>query len=188
MRSFKEFAERIVEKTGLDVVGGLIEVTFLEYITENQDELSAFEIGAKRLYEEWQEEGGSFLAETDFFVKHGAHLFYLWLTEVFPFNIENLSINVTAHGAVDSQYSIQYNYQIDEIILIRTALKKHGLLNDQALENSYTFFLTNAVKSISRTFSSIINMDYKIFTANLICNQEDFSVTVDYEAAGRIRK
>ena len=188
MGSFKAFAEQILSQTRLEIAGGIIEIAFLEYIMNNQAQLSDFEAGARRLFEEWQSGGGSFLAETDFFIKHGAHLFFLWLTEVFPFNVENLNIDVGAHSAVDSQYKIHYNYQIDEMIVMRTALKKNQIYGEEAIRDVATFLLTNAVKSISKTFSSIINMDYKIFTASLDCVIDVFSIAVDYEAAGRIRK
>ncbi|MHC1592006.1 MAG: hypothetical protein ACXQS8_07960 [Candidatus Helarchaeales archaeon] len=188
MRRFKDFAETIISKTHLGIEGGITEITFLEYITSMKDELISFETKARAMHEEWSSAGGSFLSEADFFVKHGEQLFKLWLTELFPFNKDELVIKTASHGAVDSQYKISYMYGIDELILIRTALTKNGMPAEEKAPDASTYLLINATKSISKTFSSILNMDYKIFTANIEIQKDEFSLLVNYEAAGRIRK
>lgn len=188
MSNFKGFISTIIGRTGLNVSGGAMEIAFADYLTQIREELLSFQEKTGIIYEKWQSSGGAFLAETDFFIKHGIVLFSLWLTEVFPFNGDDLKIKVAALGAVDSEYQIKYTFQLDEFVFLKSALNKKNLLNDDNLKKAAILILINAIKSISNIFSTTIDLDYKIFTTRTDVIVNDFSITIDYEAAGRIKK
>lgn len=189
MEDFRNLVITVVGSTGLEIRGGQFEIAFLEYLMTLRRELLKFEAEARLVYDEWRHEGGSFKAETDFFINYGVPLFEYWLTKVYPFNKENLTVAIGRHSAVDSNYKIKYEFKKNEYMTIKSVLQSLDLTDTESdVEKAATLLLINAVKSISRTFSSLIELDYKIYTSDSNVVVDGYSIAVDYEAAGRIKK
>ena len=165
-----------------------MEIAFLEFVTELKTSLWNFEEKAKKLFTKWQSKGGGFFSDVgDFFIKQGPDLFRIWLTEIFPFNSNHLLINCSKHSAVDSQVKVSYHYQKDEIEILKNVLKVQNIINFN-LDDATSKLLANAIKIISKSFTSIIGMEYKIFTSKLeVLNANDV-IIVDFSGAGRVRK
>ncbi len=178
----------IIRNTRLEVEGGQMEIAFLEYVTELKTVLWNFEEKAKKLFTFWKEHGGGFFIDvSDFFIQQGSDLFRIWLTEIFPFNSHYLIVTCSKHSAVDSQIQVNYFYQKDELDAIREVLTVQNIINHN-LTDAASKLLVNAIKIISKSFTAIIEMEYKIFTSNIEVLDADGVVCIDFSGAGRVRK
>ena len=147
-----------------------------------------FEEKAKKLFTSWKERGGGFFTDvSDFFIKQGPDLFRIWLTEIFPFNSHYLIITCSKHSAVDSQVKVNYYYQKDEIDAIREVIAAQNIINFN-ITDAASKLLVNAIKIISKSFTAIIEMQYKIFTSALDVLDADDVICIDFSGAGRVRK
>jgi len=165
-----------------------MEIAFLEYVTELKTVLWNFEEKAKKLFTKWKAKGGGFFSDVgDFFIKQGPDLFRIWLTEIFPFSNNHLIINCSKHSAVDSQVKISYYYQKDEIEALKNILTVQNVINHN-LKDAASKLLVNAIKIISKSFTAIIEMEYKIFTSQLDVLDANEVIVVDFSGAGRVRK
>ncbi|NHI92876.1 MAG: hypothetical protein EAX96_10275 [Candidatus Lokiarchaeota archaeon] len=185
---FQKFADTIIRRTRLEVEGGIMDIAFLEYITEFKTVLWNFEEKAKKLFTSWKEKGGGFFSDVgDFFIKQGPDLFRIWLTEIFPFSSKHIIINCSKHSAVDSQVKINYYYQKNEIEALRNIMTVQNIINFD-LKDAAAKLLVNAIKIISKSFTAIIEMEYKIFTSRLDVLDANDVIIVDFFGAGRVRK
>ena len=187
LKEFVEFTNTIIEKSNLEVAGGLATKQFEDYIVAGVGKkLFEFQEKAKALYEVWGKKTGSFSTISDFFVKYGSPLFKKWLSEIFPFNSKYLLIETSKHSAVDSKISITYYFHKDETKAIRNSLFMNNLKNKTEKEAAL-FLFTHAIKSISRYFSLLIDKEYKIFTSAVDSLQvDDEIITIEFKGAGRI--
>ena len=186
---FQNFTNFVLFKTQMSVMGGVMEYTFLEYISQKEYGINDFESEAVKLYGSWQSSGGGFTSGiSDFFKTKGADLFRRWLCEVFPFNSENLSIKVDSHSEVDTQYKIKYVYEPKEVQAVKDILAIQNL-ESQVKDVMISLFI-NSVKVISRVFKTLIGEPYKIFTSSLDTNfLEDQGIfTIDFNGAGRVQE
>ena len=186
---FQNFTNFVLFKTQMSVMGGVMEYTFLEYISQKEYGISDFEAEAVKLYESWQSAGGRFTSGiSDFFKTKGADLFRSWLCEVFPFNSENLSISVDSHSEVDTQYKIKYIYEPREVQAVKDILAIQNL-ESQSKDVMISLFI-NSVKVISRVFKTLIGEPYKIFTSSLDTDflEAEGIFTIDFKGAGRVQQ
>ena len=165
-----------------------MEIAFLEYVTELKTVLWNFEEKAKKLFTAWKERGGGFFTDvSDFFIEQGQDLFQIWLTEIFPFNPHYIIITCSKHSAVDSQVNVNYFYQKDESDAIKEAMEAQNIINYN-LTDAASLLLVNAIKIISKSFTAIIGLEYKIFTSGLEVLDTGGIICVDFYGAGRVRK
>ncbi|NHI94073.1 MAG: hypothetical protein EAX96_16405 [Candidatus Lokiarchaeota archaeon] len=173
----------------MSVMGGIMEYTFLEYISQKEYGINDFETEALKLYNSWQSTGGRLTTGiSDFFKQKGSDLFKKWLSEVFPFNEENLSIDVNTHSEVDTQYNIIYVFQPKEIQAVKDILAIQKL--ESQIKDVLISLFINSVKIISRVFKTLIGEPYKIFTSSLDVDfiDEKSNCTIDFKGAGRVQE
>ena len=165
-----------------------MEIVFLEYVTELKTVLWNFEEKAKKLFTKWKSRGGGFFTDvSDFFIQQGPDLFKIWLTEIFPFSPNHIIINCSKHSAVDSQVKINYYYQKNELDVLREKMTVANIVNYD-IKDAAAKLLVNAIKIISKSFTAIIEMQYKIFTSSLNVLDANDVIVVDFFGAGRVRK
>jgi hypothetical protein len=187
-KEFVEFTNNIIAKSNLEVAGGLATKYFEDYIVTGLGEkLFEFQEKTKTLYEDWSKRAGAFLSIADFFQKNGPSLFKTWLSEIFPFKKKYLIIESGKHSAVDSQISITYYFHEEETKAIKNSLFMNNL-KEKTEKEAAIFLFTNAIKSISKYFTLLIDKEYKIFTSSLESMQiEDELITIEFKGAGRVK-
>ncbi|MHA1764743.1 MAG: hypothetical protein ACTSVK_00605 [Promethearchaeota archaeon] len=185
---FQNFTNFIMFKTQLSVMGGVMDYTYLEYISQKEYGIAEFETEAIKLFSSWKSSGGGMRSGiSDFFKQKGDELFRKWLTEVFPFNGENLSIRVDSHSEVDTQFYIKYVYGPKEITAIKDILAIQKL--EAELKDVMIKLFINSIKIISRVFKTLIGEPYKIFTSGLDVDffEDQKICTIDFKGAGRVQ-
>jgi len=187
--AFQNFTNFVIFKTQMSVLGGVMEYTFLEYISQKEYGIAEFETEAVKLFNNWKEAGGGFSSGiSNFFMTNGSELFRRWLMAVFPFNGDNLSIKVDAHSEVDTQFYIKYVYSPAEVQAIKDILSIQKL--EVPIQDVVTKLFINSIKIISRVFKTLIDEPYKIFTSSLDVDYFDDQkiFTLDFKGAGRVQQ
>ncbi|MHA1299274.1 MAG: hypothetical protein ACTSO9_07565 [Candidatus Helarchaeota archaeon] len=189
---FRVLAYNIINLSRLEVSGGKMIDIFRRYLGSRPPEtLAAFQDRVDELYSKWQSRGGSIEGISGFFSQYGREIFLLWLSEIYPFQKENLIIDCPeGHSAVDSQIIVSYVYDKAELDYIRFVLNKLDIREwrDRVNEVARILFV-DAIKSISDYFEELIGTKYKIYTGNINLYDIDVngSVFVEFKGMGRIQ-
>lgn len=158
---FKDFIERIIGKSGLELAGGKLATTFQEETVRNDILLSEFLDTFMPRWEWWKTKKGSHLI-SPFIEEVGAHIFKIWLSFIFPFNYRRLQVDCAKGGSmVDCEGFINYTYSSEERQLVKEICDRFSItLAEQEVTR---LLITNALKSLDPTISKIIENNYRIF-------------------------
>jgi hypothetical protein len=117
----------------------------------------------------------------------GPTLFLIWLSEVFPFDFDQLNAKCPKGPSTeDVLLEIYYNYSESELKIVKDTLIAHWI-NDSEDQVAQTLFI-EAIKSISEVFSHIINHPFKIFTSQVNNSKTNNVLQIAYYGAGRVQK
>ncbi len=182
---FTEFVDRIFSKSRLEITGGKLANAFLSEAERDERILKEFINSFKPLWEKWKKDQGKHLI-SPFIEAHGNLIFRKWLTEIFPFQYYSLRLScLRGPSSVDAVMLLNYFYSPEELKVIESKIKEYDL--DYSTEEVCKILLTNALKSIPKTISEIMEIDYKIMIEKLINydkTKQGFQVMV--RAVGRI--
>jgi hypothetical protein len=159
---FKEFVERIIGKSRLELAGGKLATAFQEETVRNNLLLSEFLDTFMPRWEWWKTKKGAHQI-SPFIEEVGAHIFKIWLSFTFPFNYRRLEIECAkGESMVDAQGSVYYTYSPDEREIIKAICDQFNI--DTPERDVARLLITNAIKSLDPTISKIIGNSYRIFT------------------------
>ena len=182
---FKEFIERIIGKSGLELAGGKLATAFRDETTRNNLLLLEFLDTFMPRWEWWKTKKGAHLI-SPFLEEVGAHIFKIWLSFIFPFNYHRLQVECAKGGSnVDAQGFVYYTYSLEECELIKNNCEQFNIATPE--REVARLIITNAVKSLDPTISKIIGTNYRLFTDKIDFIEGDgdaFSIRVGF--VGRI--
>lgn len=183
---FRNFIGRILQTSKLKIEAGTLQNAFQNEVMFNGVEVHKFVKNMEEMWESWKK-----LSSIDFISRFiedlGPPLFASWLSEVFPFNFEQIRARCpdspsTEEGLLD----ISYEYSLEELGIITDNLLALGI--NSAPDQVAQICFIEAIKSISEIFSVIINHPFKIFTSNVNLVWDQNSLKIQYSAAGRVVK
>ena len=183
---FRAFIGRILKASKLRIELGAIQRAFHQEVSHNKEEYNNYFKNMEDIWNSWKE-----LNNVDFisqFVSElGPTLFLLWLSDVFPFDFDQLK-GKCPRGPSNEEalLEISYVFTREELQIIKDVLIANWI-NDSAEEVAQTLFI-EALKSISAAFSQIIQHPFKIFTSNVDLLKENETLTIQYAGAGRVVK
>jgi hypothetical protein len=183
---FRNFITRILESSKLKIEAGSIQKAFQEEIYINAEEVHKYIKNMEQMWESWKK-----LSQIDFISRFleelGPPIFASWLSEVFPFDFEQIRAQCPkGPSSEDALLEILYDFDKDELRIIKDVLIAHWI-NEPEAQVAQTLFI-EAVKSISEIFSKIIKHPWKIFTSNVNLTKEGNNLKIHYSAAGRVVK
>jgi len=182
---FKDFLERIVEKSGLELTGGKLATAFRDETTRNNLLLLEFLDTFMPRWEWWKIKKGAHLI-SPFIEEMGTHIFKIWLSFIFPFNYSRLEVECAKGGSmVDAQGFVNYTYSPEERELIRIICDQFNI--DTPDREVARLLMTNAIKSLDPTISKIIGTNYRLFTDKIdFFEGEDDGFSIRVGFVGRI--
>ncbi|MHC1592007.1 MAG: hypothetical protein ACXQS8_07965 [Candidatus Helarchaeales archaeon] len=188
-QDFQIMSYNIIKHSGLEIAGGRLDEIFHQYIKTIKEEIILnFQQSVAQMWEEWEKDHHS-KGIADFFHRKGKTLFELWLTKLYPFERDKLTLEFPqGHSSVDAQMIITYLYEKREIDYIRFVLNKLELFDKSEVDAARMLFV-NAIKSISPYFSTLVGTQFKIYTENI--NEYEIEVNkslfIEFQGAGRIK-
>ena len=182
----ENFIERIFESSHLKIEAGAIQKAFQEEIFLNAEEVHKYIKNMQEVWNNWKLSAETTVV-SKFIEEMGGYIFIIWLSDVYPFNLKKIEANCPSGvSAVDSRLHVAYTFDKNELKIIRSLLDKHSI---EAQEDVVArTLIVEAIKSISGTFSKIIQQSYKIFTSDVILVPGKGTVRVQYAGAGRVVK
>jgi hypothetical protein len=183
---FRSFISRILESSKLKIEAGSIQKAFQDEVLLNEDQLIEYVKNMGEMWESWKK-----LSSLDFisrfFEELGPPVFAFWLSEVFPFDFEQIRARCpTSPSSEDALLEISYSFDKEELAIIKDSLIAHWIKESEE-KVAQTLFI-EAVKSISEVFSAIINHPFKIFSSNVKLVKEGTNLKIHYSGAGRVVK
>lgn len=159
---FKDFIERIIERSGFELAGGKLATAFRDETTQNDSLLLEFLDTFMPRWEWWKTKKGGHLI-SPFLEEVGTHIFKIWLSFIFPFTYSRLEVECAKGGSmVDVQGFVYYTYSLEERELIKTICDQFNI--DTPEQEVARLLITNAIKSLDPTISKIIGNNYRLFT------------------------
>jgi hypothetical protein len=181
---FRNFIGRILQSSKLRIEAGSLQKAFQDEIYLNAEEAHKFVKNMEQMWESWKK-----LSSIDFISRFiedlGPPLFASWLSEVFPFDFEQIRARCPdSPSTEDVLLDISYEYSKDELGIIKDTLIAHwiNISEDQVAQ----ILFIEAIKCISEVFSLIINEPFKIFTSNVNLVRDHNNLKIQYAAAGRV--
>jgi len=182
--AFEEFIRRIVTTSNFEIAN--IAIAFDNELVIRKEAVFVFFQTINSIYEEWNKFTYNVFI-SDFIHNEGLSIFSVWLAEVFPFNFENLQIECPkGPSTVDAIVNITYKYNAAELNIIHKVLTEYNLSLD--VKTVAQLLLIEAVKSISKILSEILENEYKFFTESVETEVQKNGLTVIYKGAGRVVK
>jgi hypothetical protein len=183
---FRNFIGRILQTSKLRIEAGILQNAFQDEIYLNAEEAHKFVKNMEEMWESWKQ-----LSRLDFISRFiedlGPPLFASWLSEVFPFDFEQIRARCPdSPSTEDVLLDISYEYTKVELGIIKDNLIAHWI-NTPEDQVAQILFI-EAIKAISEIFSLIINQPFKIFTTNVNLVRENNNLKIQYSAAGRVVK
>ncbi|NVM29107.1 MAG: hypothetical protein HWN65_09695 [Candidatus Helarchaeota archaeon] len=170
----------------LEITDGALPTAFENELVTNKEAVFVFFETINSIYEDWNKYTYNVFI-SDFIHNEGISIFSVWLAEVFPFSFESLDIDCPkGPSTVDALLNITYTYNPNELNLIRRLIAEVNIGVDE--ETLAKLLLIEAVKSISRILSEILENEYKFSTESVDTAIENDQLTIKYKAAGRVIK
>jgi hypothetical protein len=182
---FKDFVERVIGKSGLELAGGKLAIAFQEEATRN--DLLIVEVLNTFLprWEWWKgKKGGHQISP--FIEEQGVHIFKIWLSFIFPFVYRRLQVDCKKGGSmVDCQGFIRYTYNPEERQLIKGICEQFKITMPE--QDVARILITNAIKTLDPTISKIIENKYRIFIDKIdFLEEQNENLSIQVGFVGRI--
>ncbi|MDD1777964.1 MAG: hypothetical protein LUQ65_07315 [Candidatus Helarchaeota archaeon] len=183
---FRNFIGRILQTSKLRIEAGSLQKAFEDEIMFNGEEVHKFVKNMEDMWESWKQ-----LSSIDFISRFiedlGPPLFASWLSEVFPFEFEQIRARCPdSPSTEDVLLDISYEFSQNELGIIKDNLIAHWI-NTSEDQVAQILFI-EAIKSISDIFSVIINEPFKIYTSDVNLVRDNNNLKIHYSAAGRVVK
>jgi len=183
---FEDFVKRIILASKLEISDGALPAAFDKELLTNKDAVFVFFKTINSIYEDWNKYTYNVFI-SDFIHNEGLSIFSVWLAEVFPFNFDKLEISCPkGPSTVDAFLNISYEYTEKELNIIQNLLAEFNI--DVDFETLAKLLLIEAVKSISKILSEILENDYKFFTEDVHTETCGNGLIIKYKGAGRTIK
>lgn len=156
--------ERIVKSSKMVIAGGKMTQAFSEEAKRGPAE--KFINQFHQYYKQWVSKQGSHMISP--FIKWvGKQLFGYFLCFFFSFDQKRLEPSVEVGGSnVDAHITVKYTYTPSELKLIKEIVEKYGI-QSQTSQDVAKSLLSNAVKSITKYLSPIVELSYRLFTSKV---------------------
>ncbi|NVM55987.1 MAG: hypothetical protein HWN66_19980 [Candidatus Helarchaeota archaeon] len=183
---FEEFVRRIITTSSLEISDGALLSAFENELVTKKDAVFVFFQTIYSIYEDWNKFTYNVFI-SDFIHNEGLSIFSVWLAEVFPFNFDALEISCPkGPSTVDALLYINYSYNEEEMNTIRRLLADYNISVN--VDRLAKLLLIEAVKSISKVLSEILESEYKISTEDVVTEIRNNELIVKYKGAGRVVK
>ncbi|MHA1358409.1 MAG: hypothetical protein ACTSQI_19230 [Candidatus Helarchaeota archaeon] len=185
-QKFRDFIWRILKASKLRIELGAIQKAFLAELTQNKEEVQNYFRNMADIWDSWKEINNvDFISQ--FFMDLGRSLLIMWMSEVFPFNFDQLIARCQkAPSLEEALLEIDYDFDHEELMIIKDALIGHWI--DESVEQVAQTMFIEAIKSISGVFSKIIKHPFKIFTSKVDLIRANDTLKIRYFGAGRVEK
>lgn len=182
---FKDFVERVIGKTSLELAGGKLAIAFQEETTRNNLAIAEYLDTFVPRWNWWKGKKGGHLI-SPFIEAQGVHIFKIWLSFVFPFVYHRLLIDCKKGGSmVDCQGFIRYTYTQEERQLLKQICAQFKITMPE--REVTRILITNAIKSLDPTISKIIENKYRIFIDTIdFFEENDNNLAIQVGFVGRI--